>query len=408
MDFRLPRVRNNSSFTFKTNFEQEGPLFGLNFMTPNLKELVSVAAQFDLIGEIIDVREYGSGNVNDTFLVTTNCRPSEKTILQRINPQVFKRPELIIANMVVFSEHVHARLASEQTTSSRKWETPKIVPAKNGKNYYVDPENFFWRMIGYIDSSISFEKIESTEHAEEVGFALGKFHHLTSDLDPNKLHDTLVGFHIIPQYLQYYDKAADNTDKQSTELKYCREFISRRREDAWVLENAKQNNILIIRPTHGDPKASNVLFDKQTEQAIGLIDLDTVKPGLIQYDIGDCLRSCCNPAGEESRIINDVYFETDLCQAILKGYFSEADRFFSVNDYNYLYDSIRLLTFELGLRFLTDYLEGNIYFKTKLEEHNLWRALNQFKLTETIETQKKTINAIINDFRRLHNSIQTQ
>jgi Ser/Thr protein kinase RdoA (MazF antagonist) len=148
---------------------------------------------------------------------------------------------------------------------------------------------------------------------------------------------------------------------------------------------------------HGDPKVNNILFDRQTQQAVSVVDLDTVKSGLVHYDIGDCLRSGCNPAGEETEQWEDVQFDVELCQGILQGYLSTARSFLTEYDYAYIYDAVRLITFELGLRFFTDYLAGNIYFHVKFPEHNLLRSLVQFRLVSSIESQQSVINKIIKD-----------
>jgi Ser/Thr protein kinase RdoA (MazF antagonist) len=150
---------------------------------------------------------------------------------------------------------------------------------------------------------------------------------------------------------------------------------------------------------HGDPKVNNVMLDSATGQAVSLIDLDTVKPGLVQYDIGDCLRSGCNPLGEETADLENVGFEPEYCQAILAGYLDKARDFLTRSDYDYFYDGIRLIAFELGLRFFTDYLAGNVYFKALYPQHNLARALVQFKLTESIESQEAIIRNLIKDLR---------
>ncbi|HBE53609.1 MAG TPA: aminoglycoside phosphotransferase, partial [Cyanobacteria bacterium UBA11369] len=150
---------------------------------------------------------------------------------------------------------------------------------------------------------------------------------------------------------------------------------------------------------HGDPKINNVMFDTATGKAVSVVDLDTVKPGLVHYDIGDCLRSGCNRAGEETADWESVRFDTDLSQGILQGYLSVAKAFLTENDYAYIYDAIRLIAFELGLRFFADHLAGNVYFKVKHPEHNLARALVQFKLTESIESQETTIRSIIEDMK---------
>ncbi|HAX76424.1 MAG TPA: aminoglycoside phosphotransferase, partial [Cyanobacteria bacterium UBA11372] len=166
-----------------------------------------------------------------------------------------------------------------------------------------------------------------------------------------------------------------------------------------ILENAKTEGKLPLRLMHGDPKINNVMFDTATGKAVSVVDLDTVKPGLVHYDIGDCLRSGCNPAGEETADWQSVRFDTDLAQGILQGYLSVAKAFLTENDYAYIYDAIRLIAFELGLRFFADHLAGNVYFKVKYAEHNLARALVQFKLTESIESQEITIRRIIEDMK---------
>ena len=176
-------------------------------------------------------------------------------------------------------------------------------------------------------------------------------------------------------------------------------FVAERRAWAPVLADARAQGRLRLRPIHGDPKVNNVMLDTATGQAVAMVDLDTVKPGLVHYDIGDCLRSGCNPWGEETGDWETVRFEPELCRAMLAGYLSLARDFLTEHDYAYLYDAIRLLAFELGLRFFTDYLAGNVYFKARHPEHNLVRALVQFKLTESIESQAAAIGAIIRDLR---------
>ena len=182
-------------------------------------------------------------------------------------------------------------------------------------------------------------------------------------------------------------------------MDYGRRFVAARRAWAPVLEQARARGELRERPVHGDPKVNNVMLDTTTGQAVAMVDLDTVKPGLVHYDLGDCLRSGCNPLGETPEDWEKVRFEPELCRAILAGYLSLARDFLTETDYAYLYDAIRLLAFELGLRFFTDYLAGNVYFKARHPEHNLVRALVQFKLTESIEAQAGTIRTIIRDLK---------
>lgn len=362
-----------------------------------------VAQQFVTDSTIREVVSYGAGNVNDTYLVTL-VKPdavtqADRFVLQRINQHVFRRPELILLNMRTFTDAMHQAMAQEAKRLTRRWEAPQIIATRQGEDYWVDEAGGFWRAISLIEHAKTYPRIRNADHARESGYALGRFHRLTSGLDPARLHDTLPGFHITPQYLAAYDQVLSTwmpgAGGERVEEEYARAFVTARRAMAAVLVEAEAQGKLTLRTMHGDPKVDNILIDDATGQAVSLIDLDTVKPGLVHYDIGDCLRSCCNPAGEETTDLGAVVFDLDLCRAILEGYLSEAAHFFTQHDYAYLYDSIRLIAFELGLRFFTDHLAGNVYFKAKHSTHNLERALVQFRLVEELETKQNEINAII-------------
>ena len=363
----------------------------------HLHPYTSIAEQFAQSRRVIDVHEFGNGNINDTYLVSTDAdersHPEEKHfVLQRINTQVFKQPGLIMQNMRTFTEHVRRRAREE----SHQWVMPRVISTCDGQDFYLDPEGSFWRAITYVYGTQSFETITDARLAHEVGYALGTFQYLISDLPTSSLSDTLEGFHIMPRYLQNFDRAfSHNGHKSSAEVKYCLRFVEQRRAFAHVLENAREQGRLMLRPVHGDPKVNNVMIERSTGRAISIVDLDTVKPGLIHYDIGDCMRSGCNPLGEDAESWEAVYFDPEIGTAILEGYLTQARNFLTAADYEYLFDSIRLLTFELGVRFFTDYLAGNVYFKIRHPQHNLQRALVQFKLTESIEAHETDIRRII-------------
>ncbi|OUL21569.1 aminoglycoside phosphotransferase [Nostoc sp. RF31YmG] len=369
-----------------------------NIKTQSKDNVVTIAEQFTLQGKVAAIQAFGSGNINDTFLVTLDNSQERHFVLQRINTQVFRQPQLIMQNMCIFTEHVRKRL--QRNPLNRRWEIPRVLFTKDAQDHWTDADGSFWRAISFIAGSQSFDTMSDRSQAGEVGYALGMFHNLISDLPPEKLADTLEGFHITPRYLQHYNKVLAKTSVQKTpEVNYCLQFVSDRQIFAHILEDAKATGKLPLRLMHGDPKINNVMFDTATQQAVSVIDLDTVKPGLVHYDIGDCLRSGCNPSGEETEQWESVSFDTELCQGILQGYLSVAKAFLTENDYAYMYDAIRLITFELGLRFFADYLAGNVYFKVKHPEHNLHRALVQFALTKSIESQETTIRAIIQDVK---------
>ncbi|MEQ1531764.1 MAG: aminoglycoside phosphotransferase family protein [Methylococcales bacterium] len=327
---------------------------------------------------LINITPLGNGLINDTYLVVTD---TQRLVLQKINRQVFPRPELIMANLSRLSEHVGQ--ASRELT---QLVIPELLKTTAGANYYLDDHNDYWRALSYIDQTESLETIRTLADAEQAGAALGCFHCLVSDLNPDNLHDTLPGFHIAPDYLtQYQQILAQPTCKPDAD---CATFINEFHHLVNDLENAKQQGLLRQRIIHGDPKLNNFLFDKRSRQVVSLIDLDTVKPGLVHYDIADCLRSCChNPDTDR--------FQLDVCEAILKSYLREVGSFFSEHDYRYLYPAIRLIPFELGLRFYTDYLAGNRYFKVSEPQQNLQRAAQQFRLCADIIAGESAINSLI-------------
>ncbi|MEW6386468.1 MAG: aminoglycoside phosphotransferase family protein [Thermodesulfobacteriota bacterium] len=374
-----------------------------------MDHLIAAAAQFVPQGRVLGVREYGRGNVHDTFLVTvgrdqpttsSDSPGEEHFILQRLNTRVFPRPELVMGNIRVFTEHARRRLELAPLSPGRRWEVPQVLLTPDGQDHWRSKDGSFWRALSFIAGAETFDTIQNQKHAREVGSALGRFHNLLSDLPPERLEDTLPGFHITPLYLGSYDEVLKKFGAPSSlEVDYCLKFIQERRNWAHVLENAKEQGKLRLRPIHGDPKVNNFLLDTLSGQAVSLIDLDTVKPGLVHYDIGDLLRSGGNPLGEETEDWERVRFDPEIGRAILKGYLALARDFLTENDYAYLYDAIRVITFELGLRFFTDYLEGNVYFKARHRDHNLSRALVQFKLAESIAAQADALRAIIREAR---------
>lgn len=363
-----------------------------------LHHLVAIAEQFKPEGQVTNVQQYGSGNINCTFLVTLNNQ--KLFILQRLNTKVFSQPNLVMDNICILSNFVRQRLAKAAFLVNRRWLFPQVLFTPDKQHHLIAQDGSFWRAMSFIDNSQSFDTIQDIHHGQEIGYGLGMFHELINDLPIEKLADTLEGFHIAPGYLKHYeDVLAVTKIKQTPEINYCLKFIVDRPELPYILENAKASGKLKLRTIHGDPKINNFMIDCSTHKTVAMIDLDTVKPGLIHYDIGDCLRSACNPLGEETDLWEKVTFEPELAQAILQGYLQIAQDFLTENDYDYIYNSIRLLVFELGLRFFTDYLEGNVYFNVNFAQHNLARALVQFKLTESIEAQETAIRSIIQDLR---------
>lgn len=348
---------------------------------------------------IIAVEEYGSGIIHDTYLVRL-AAGSGCFILQRINTQVFQEPERIMHNLHRVCTHISGLQKYADLRAEQGWEMVQIIPARDKQDFYIDPDGGFWRALSFINNAHPLEKIVDLNHAGEAGRALGIFHLLTHNLDSSLLHDTLPGFHNIEFYLDKYDRelAAGNRREIHEPEKFCRQFIAQRRDWAPVLEDAKRRGKLALRIMHGDPKINNVMLDNKTGRAVSIIDLDTVMPGPVQYDIGDCLRSCCSVHGEEPDNPDAADFDLERCRAALAGYMAAAHEFLVPRDFDFLFDAIRLLPFELGLRFYTDYLAGNVYFKSSYPGQNLARAMVQFRLVESIERQEKDIRLVIEEY----------
>jgi Ser/Thr protein kinase RdoA (MazF antagonist) len=335
----------------------------------------------------IEISTLGEGNINDTFLV----RSAEKTfVLQRINNSVFPDPDILITNLHHLSEH----LASHQDTAAPHWEDAVLIAALDGSPSAHHSDGSVWRALSYIKDSICFTRAETTFQAEQTGWALGHFHRRLTGLDTDKMQIPLPGFHHLANYLQQYTRMNPKQLKgTSSEVQFCMETIQENRESALILEKSYSSGKTASRIIHGDPKIGNVLFDKKTGLAKSLIDLDTVGPGLLQHDIGDCLRSVCNRGGETGRI-DDVLFDLNLCRVTLEGYCKAAAEFLTLLDRELIYEGTKAITYELGLRFFMDYLQGNIYFKCNTPEETLKKALVQFTLLQDIITKEDAIRRL--------------
>jgi Ser/Thr protein kinase RdoA (MazF antagonist) len=341
-----------------------------------MDDLLYIARQFS--ASVAQITLLGNGLINDTYRVTTDA---SCFVLQRINHRVFNHPEQIMANLTVLNQHVR-----QKSIADVKLQVPDILLTNTGSILYTDAEQDCWRAIKYIENSESIEAIRHIADAEQIGFALGHFHYLLSDLNPALLQDTLPGFHIAPAYFDHYQQISQQTAVKADA--YCAAFIADYASIVHDLEDAKQHGLLTMRVTHGDPKINNFLFDSHSQHIISLIDLDTVKPGLVHYDIGDCLRSCCHDEDNNQ-------FNVEIAAAILKTYLVETASFFTEYDYAFLYPAIRLIPFELGIRFYTDYLQDNRYFKVTDAEQNLRRAIAQFRLCASVMVQEKAIRSLI-------------
>ncbi len=354
---------------------------------PSAETLRQVASRFGLPGPVESVAPLGAGLINDTFVVTAG---SARYVLQRINDRVFPYPERIMDNLLVLMRHL-ARLPLGDV------QIPRLVPASDGSACLRGVNGGIWRMMTFVPGARVLPAIDHSDEAREVGRVLGRFHWVLRDLDPAALAVTLPGFHSTPGYLARLHLVLRNAEcaALSPEVGHLADFIAAREGGVGVLEQARKDGRLRLRVTHGDPKLDNFLFDEGGRRAISLVDLDTVQPGLIQHDIADCLRSCCNRRGEATAAGTEVRFDLGVCRCLLAAFSEQTRGLLGPSEVESLYEAVWLVPFELGLRFLTDHLERDRYFRVREPGENLSKAQVQFALVRDIEQKEQNIRDII-------------
>ncbi len=364
--------------------------------------LYHIASQFQLPGEIVRIEKFGTGLINTSYRsIITHGDSSSSYIHQKINQHVFPEPAEVIENMVVVTTHIREKLRQDRPIHRRA--TLELVPTKDGQFSYLDENGDYWRTTYFIPDNIVYDTVQSPHHAREAGRILGEFQRIVSDIPAGRLHDTLPGFHDTPNYYERFLHSLDNphSDRRIEARKHEADVcelvrqLKQREALAPLLISALKDGTLQERVVHNDPKINNILFDCHTDCGICLIDLDTVKNGLIHFDYGDCLRTVANPPGEETRNIQEVYFDLKSFEALTEGYLKEAQSFLTDADIDYLIDSIKVIVFEQTIRFLHDYLQGDVYYTPAYPTHNLSRALGQCALLRDIEKKEASMRTMV-------------
>ena len=350
-----------------------------------LPDAQQAAAAFCRDGATCRVVSLGAGNINHTFLVRSMDGPF---VLQRINSTVFPEPLRVIENFFVVSSHLRQR----QHSGGNRFTTAEPRPTLAGAAFFRDSSGEYWRGQSYLEHTC-YRNLTSQQQAVQIGRTLAHFHHLVADLDTRRLADPLPGFHCLPQYLREYDDLQPSGLREKDgDCHSCSLAIEGYRRRAVQLESQRSAGLLPVQPIHGDPKIDNFIFNGEG-LAEGMLDLDTVGMGIVPYDLGDCLRSCCNVTGENGGDTAAVSFDLSICNALLTGYFSSPSQVENTALRLAVFDAVLAITFELGLRFFTDHLRGNSYFKVRQEGENLTRAVRQFHLVEAIVAQEGRIRS---------------
>lgn len=355
-----------------------------------------VAGQFQLQGDFVDGAPYGSGHINDTFAVNFKQGGAPiRYIFQRINHNIFKNPPALMENILRVTEHQRASL-DDDPDASRKALT--LIPATDGKCFVQDDEGCYWRCYIFIENARTYDIIKTTEQAYQAAKAFGGFQKLLVDIPGGRLMETIPDFHNTPSRFANLVKAIESDAAgRAKDVKDEIDFaLSRARMARHLLELNSKGEIP-ERVTHNDTKLNNVMLDDATSEGICVIDLDTVMPGLALYDFGDLVRTSTSPAAEDERDLSKVFMQMEMFKALAAGYLSSASDFLTPAEIDNLAFCGKLISFEIGLRFLTDHLEGDVYFKTHRDNHNLDRCRTQFKLVQSIEDQEEDMRRIVKD-----------
>jgi hypothetical protein len=353
--------------------------------------LRAIGAAFAIPGSFGTARPYGNGHINDTY-VSEYEQDGKKVryIHQRINDRIFKQPAVIMDNIQRVTSHLRRKLAERGIRDDRRALT--LVPTTDGKPAYVDPEGKYWRTYVFIENAASHDVISHPSQARQAAKAFGTFQDMLRDMPGPRLVETIPLFHHTPSRFEALEKAiaADSRNRAAG----CRpeiDFCLARKPMTGELIRLQEAGSIPERITHNDTKINNVMLDNQTGEGICVIDLDTVMPGLALYDFGDMVRTCTSPAAEDEQDLSKVVMRLPVFRELVEGYLSAAGSFLTPSERERLPFSGKLITFEIGVRFLTDYLSGDVYFKTHKAGHNLDRCRTQFALTASIEDQEEAM-----------------
>lgn len=363
--------------------------------------VIDIATKFAVDGNPTSFEECKVGHINNTYIVDFDINGhKDKFVLQRINTYVFKNPDHVMSNIIGVTTFLKKQLIQSGEDAERG--TLSFVSCRdNSEEYcYRDTDGGCWRMYHYIDNVTSYALAESTDLFEKAGFAFGNFQHLLSDYDAASLFETIPNFHNtklrFSHFLEVLNNASD--DRKNAAADEINFALEREKQCSFIVNEISNGNIP-LRVTHNDTKLNNILMDPITNEGVCIIDLDTVMPGSALYDFGDAIRFGASNALEDEKDLSKVFFRANMFEAFAKGYIRGTRGAMTDHEIECLPLGAHIITFETGLRFLTDYLENDVYFKTAYSDHNLVRAKNQFKLVLDLETRMGEFNNIINKIR---------
>lgn len=349
----------------------------------------AIARQFAFTGNIVDIAPHGNGHINHSYRVV--CDTGVKYLLQRINTDIFQRPEQLMANIIAVTAHVATKVAERGGDVQR--EVLTLVPTRNGEHFHVDAQGQYWRAYNFVTDACSFDLADDANLLEESGRAFGAFQRDLADFPAGELAETIPNFHNTAARLQTFKDAisADSCGRAAQVEQEIAHFL----RYAHIAELFTGATALPLRVTHNDTKLNNVMFDRNSRKAICVVDLDTVMPGLAVHDFGDAIRFGAATALEDEIDLSKMSCSPQLFHAYTQGFLAGVAGQLSEREISSLVDGAKQMTFECGIRFLTDYLQGDTYFRIARPAHNLDRARTQLALLDSIEAQTPALEAIV-------------
>ncbi len=360
-----------------------------------MKEVLNA---YDFKGTVVDYFSYGNGHINDTYKVLVrDCEGTElHYIIQRMNHNVFKDPWGLVNNIHQVTSHIKKKI--EKRAGDTQREVLQIIPTKEGQLLYTNESGEYWRAMNFIENANCFEKVERIEDFYESALAFGQFQAMLSDFDASLLTETIPGFHNTKQRYQTFLKAVEeDTRGRAALVQEEINFLLERKEDAYYLSELLEAGKIPLRVTHNDTKLNNVMMDHKTGKGICVIDLDTVMPGLSIFDFGDAIRFGANTGAEDEVDLTKISCDLELFHAFAKGFMQGCGGKLTQVEIDLLPMGAKIMTLECGMRFLTDYLQGDVYFKTHRDGHNLDRCRTQFELVRDMERKWNTLSSIIKE-----------
>ena len=355
----------------------------------DIKKQVDLSIQnFDIEGIVIEKEVLKKGHINDTFYIKCKLDNNDikKYILQRINTNIFKKPDELMENVVNITSYLKNVILQNGGNPER--ETLNIIKTKDNKNYYKDVDGGCWRLYKFIEDATTYDLVENVQDFYESAVAFGNFQMLLSDFPAHILHETIPNFHnTIDRLNKLKDAIKEDAFDRVKDVKKEIEFVLNREKDCHIICDLLDKNEIPLRVTHNDTKLNNIMIDNKTKKAICVIDLDTVMPGTVLNDFGDSIRFGASTALEDEKDLSKVECSMELFEAYTKGFIEGVKGKLTYKEKEMLPMGAKIMTLECGIRFLTDYLQGDTYFKVSREGHNLDRARTQFKLVLDMENK---------------------